>query len=38
MNEPFEIVGVKPELLERQVPEKETDGTRESPGCLSLFF
>ena len=23
MNEPFEIVGVRPELLERQAPEKE---------------
>ena len=23
MNDPFEIVGVRPELLERQVPEKE---------------
>ena len=23
MNDPFEIVGVRPELLERQAPEKE---------------
>lgn len=38
MNDPFEIVGVRPELLERQAPEKKIDGIREFPGCLSLFF
>ena len=37
MSDLFEIVGVKPELAEQQVPEKKTDGMIRFHGCQSSF-
>ena len=38
MNDPFEIVGVKPELVERQVPEKENRWYQGVPWLSVIVF